>query len=49
MSTRPAVYQLVKTGLCYLLNRPLQVGKSLLVSTLELILKVKKNCSPDWR
>lgn len=36
------IYQLVKTGLCYLLNRPRRFGKSLLVSTLESYFKGQK-------
>ena len=43
------IYKLVKTGSYYFLSRPRRFGKSLLLSTLKLILKEEKNFSKDWR
>lgn len=36
------VYQMVKTGSCFFLNRPRRFGKSLLVSTLEAYFEGKR-------
>lgn len=39
------IYQLVKTGSYYFLNRPRRFGKSLLISTLEAYFQGKRNFS----
>lgn len=48
------VYDLVQNGNIYFLSRPRRFGKSLLVSTLNAISRVRRNCSrglpsTSWR
>ena len=43
------MYQMVKTGRYYFLSRPRRFGKSLLISTLRITFKEKKNCLTAWQ
>lgn len=48
------IHQLVSRGSIYFLSRPRRFGKSLMISTLEAIMKGEKSCLkdlplPDWK